>query len=192
MMRKLNGLIALAFIFVISALVLSSCYTQVKPSVSKFSNPAYPPLPDRILQLAPENSDLIQLGIEKEKTLKDIAMRLEWEGFSICHIDEEIQTLAAQQRFRNERFTLQINLIKSGDILEGIIIWSPPRSFPHPMSPRKSNPQRWHKAYRDRNLSSKNAKAFAIGTFHLLHIPHHSLTFESGYQLNVGTAGFCR
>jgi len=191
-MKKFSIPKALPFIFTISFLFLTSCYTQVSPSVSEFREPAYPPMPDRIMQLAPENSDRLHLGIKKEKNLKDIAERLEWEGFTICHLNEDIQTLAAKQRFRNERFTLQINLIKFDDTLEAVIIWSQPRSFPHPMAPGRINPQRWNLAYRDKIHSSKNTKAFAIGAYHILHIPHHSLTFKTGFQHTFDTSGFCK
>jgi len=182
----------LVFIIVISSLLLTSCFTKVSTSDSEFRAPPYPPLPDRIFQLAPEKSDRILLGIEKEKNLIDIARRLEWEGFSICSINEETQTLAAEQRFRDEPFTLQVNLIKSGDTLEAVMIWSPPRTFPHPLARGRSNPQRWHKAYRSRSFSSNSSKAFATGAFHILYIPHHSHSFESGYHHADETSDFCR
>lgn len=180
------------FLFVICSVLFSSCFTQVSPSTSEFRKPAYPPQPDRALQLAPEDSGRVLLGIENGKSLKHIAQRLEWEGFTICHRDDEIQTLAAQQRFRDEQFVLQVNLIKVDGIIEAVMIWRPALGIiSHPMAPRSNNPQRWHKAFRDHNLSSNNSRAFAVGIYHLLHIPHHSLEFKTGFHPLDSTTGFC-
>lgn len=180
------------FLFVICSVLFSSCFTQVSPSTSEFRKPAYPPQPDRALQLAPEDSGRVLLGIENGKSLKHIAQRLEWEGFTICHRDDEIQTLAAQQRFRDEQFVLQINLIKMDGIIEAVMFWRPALGIiSHPMAPRSNNPQRWHKAFRDHNLSSNNSRAFAVGIYHLLHIPHHSLEFKTGFHPLDSTTGFC-